>query len=46
VRFHPVNVTDADFTVGEYVVCLQERKRLALVRTFLEIAGEISRQSA
>ena len=45
VRFHPVDVTDANFTVGEYVVCLQERKRLALVRTFLEIAGEISRQS-
>jgi DNA-binding transcriptional LysR family regulator len=42
-RFHPLEVSDADFTVGEYVVCLQERRRLALVRAFLEIAGEISR---
>lgn len=44
-RFHPVDVGDADFTVGEYVICLQERKRLALVRAFLEIAGEISRRA-
>jgi DNA-binding transcriptional LysR family regulator len=44
-RFHPVEVSDADFTVGEYVVCLQERKRLALVRAFLDIAAELSRRA-
>jgi LysR family transcriptional regulator, low CO2-responsive transcriptional regulator len=43
-RFHPVDVVDADFTVGEYVVCLQERKRLALVRAFLEIAADASQR--
>jgi len=44
-RFHPVEVSDADFTVGEYVVCLQERKRLALVRALLEIAGDIAHRA-
>jgi LysR family transcriptional regulator, low CO2-responsive transcriptional regulator len=43
-RFHPVDVVDADFIVGEYVVCLQERKRLALVRAFLEIAADASQR--
>jgi aminoethylphosphonate catabolism LysR family transcriptional regulator len=41
-RFHPVDVADADFSVGEYVICLQERRRLALVRAFLDIAREAS----
>ena len=41
-RFHAINVSDADLTVSEYVVCLQERRRLALVRTFLDIARESS----
>jgi LysR family transcriptional regulator, low CO2-responsive transcriptional regulator len=41
-RFSPVHVADADLTVGEYVVCLEERKRLALVRTFIDIAAQIA----
>jgi aminoethylphosphonate catabolism LysR family transcriptional regulator len=41
-RFSPVDVADADLTVGEYVVCLEERKRLALVRTFIDIAAQIA----
>lgn len=41
-RFRPIHVADADLAVGEYVVCLEERKRLALVRTFIEIAAEIA----
>jgi aminoethylphosphonate catabolism LysR family transcriptional regulator len=36
-RFHPVRVSDADLSVGEYVACLQERRRLALVRAFLDV---------
>jgi len=38
VRFHPIEVGDADLSVGEYVACLQERRRLALVRAFLDVA--------
>ena len=38
-RFSPIHVADADLAVGEYVVCLEERKRLALVRTFIDIDG-------
>jgi aminoethylphosphonate catabolism LysR family transcriptional regulator len=41
-RFSPVHVADADLTVGEYVVCLEERRRLALVRTFIDIAAQIA----
>lgn len=41
-RFHPIQVTEADLTVSEYVVCLEERKRLALVRTFIDIAARIA----
>ncbi len=41
-RFRTIEVSDADLTVGEYVVCLQERRRLALVRAFLDIARESS----
>jgi len=41
-RFRTIEVADADLTVGEYVVCLQERRRLALVRAFLDIAREAS----
>ena len=41
-RFAPIQVADADLAVGEYVVCLEERKRLALVRTFIEIAAGIA----
>jgi DNA-binding transcriptional LysR family regulator len=41
-RFSPVHVADADLTVSEYVVCLEERRRLALVRTFIDIAAQIA----
>jgi aminoethylphosphonate catabolism LysR family transcriptional regulator len=37
-RFTPIDVSDVDLAVGEYVVCLEERRRLALVRAFLDVA--------
>jgi DNA-binding transcriptional LysR family regulator len=40
-RFHAIEVSDADLTVGEYVVCLQERRRLAVVRAFLDVARDM-----
>ena len=43
-RFHAVDVSDADLTVGEYVICLQERRRLALVRAFLDVARETAQR--
>jgi aminoethylphosphonate catabolism LysR family transcriptional regulator len=42
MRFRTLDVGGADLTVGEYVVCLQERRRLALVRAFLDVAQEAS----
>jgi aminoethylphosphonate catabolism LysR family transcriptional regulator len=41
-RFHRIAVTGADLAVAEYVVCLEERRGLALVRAFLEVAGDLS----
>ncbi len=41
-RFRSIHVADADLGVGEYVVCLEERRRLALVRTFIDIAAQIA----
>jgi len=38
-RFRPVAVSDADLAVAEYAVCLQERRRTALVRAFMEEAA-------
>jgi aminoethylphosphonate catabolism LysR family transcriptional regulator len=43
-RFHAIEVSDSDLTVGEYVACLQERRRLAVVRAFLNVAHEIATQ--
>lgn len=43
-RFHPIHVSDADLAVAEYAICLQERRRLALVRAFLDIATALSRE--
>ena len=37
-RFRTVAVTDADLAVAEYAVCLQERRRVALVRAFMDEA--------
>jgi DNA-binding transcriptional LysR family regulator len=44
-RFHMVRVADADLAVGEYVVCLEERKRLALIRAFLDVADRFATKS-
>jgi aminoethylphosphonate catabolism LysR family transcriptional regulator len=44
-RFHAIEVSDSDLSVGEYVVCLQERRRLAVVRAFLNVAHDIAAQS-
>jgi aminoethylphosphonate catabolism LysR family transcriptional regulator len=33
-----VRIEDADLTVDEYIVCLEERRRIPLVRSFLDIA--------
>ncbi|MDA8050129.1 MAG: LysR substrate-binding domain-containing protein [Rhodospirillales bacterium] len=35
-----LEITDADLGVTEYLICLEERRRLPLVREFLEVAGE------
>ena len=43
-RFHPIAVADADLNVGEYVACLEDRRRLALVRAFLDVANQIAAQ--
>jgi LysR family transcriptional regulator, low CO2-responsive transcriptional regulator len=44
-RFHAIEVSDSDLTVGEYVACLQERRRLAVVRAFLNVAHDIATRS-
>ncbi|MBL8672610.1 MAG: LysR family transcriptional regulator [Alphaproteobacteria bacterium] len=41
-RFQRVRVADAPMAVGEYVACLQEKRRLTLVRAFLDVAAEIA----
>ncbi|HET7679560.1 MAG TPA: LysR substrate-binding domain-containing protein [Xanthobacteraceae bacterium] len=41
-RFHAIEVSDSDLTVGEYVACLQERRRLPVVRAFLNVAGDVA----
>lgn len=43
-RFHPIAVADGDLNVGEYVACLEDRRRLALVRAFLDVARQIASQ--
>jgi len=45
-RFHRIEVAGADLAVGEYVVCLEERRSLALVRAFLDIAADLSARGA
>ena len=45
-RFHPIDIADADLSVGEYVVCLEERRRLSLVRAFLDVAREMAGRQA
>lgn len=41
-RFHAIEVSDSDLTVGEYVACLQERRRLPVVRAFLDVARDVA----
>ncbi|MBI1776106.1 MAG: LysR family transcriptional regulator [Proteobacteria bacterium] len=41
-RVHRLAIADAPLAVGEYVVCLQQRRRLALVRAFLEAAEAVA----
>ena len=41
-RFHAIEVSDSDLTVGEYVACLQERRRLPVVRAFLDVARDLA----
>jgi aminoethylphosphonate catabolism LysR family transcriptional regulator len=37
-RFRSIAVADTDLAVAEYAVCLQERRRVALVRAFMDEA--------
>lgn len=41
-RFRRIVVTDAELDVAEYAVCLQERRRVALVRAFMEEALQLA----
>lgn len=41
-RFRALHVADADLAVAEYVLCLRERRRLALVRAFFDAAAAMA----
>lgn len=41
-RFRRISVTDCDLLVAEYAVCLQERRRVALVRAFMDEATRLA----
>jgi DNA-binding transcriptional LysR family regulator len=41
-RFHPLGIGDADLAVGEYAVCLQQRRETEPVRGFFEVAARLS----
>ncbi|MGO4870827.1 MAG: LysR substrate-binding domain-containing protein [Roseiarcus sp.] len=43
--FAKLALVGADFAVAEYVVCLEERRRMPLVRSFLDLLPEGSRQT-
>ena len=45
-RFKRIAVAGADLGVAEYVVCLEERRSLALVRAFLDVAEDLRRVEA
>ena len=45
-RFHAIEVSDSDLTVGEYVACLQERRRLPVVRAFLDVARDLATEKS
>jgi len=44
-RFRAVAVSDTDLAVVEYAVCLQERRRVALVRAFMDEAMQHARSN-
>jgi aminoethylphosphonate catabolism LysR family transcriptional regulator len=44
-RFRRILVTDTDLNVAEYAVCLQERRRVALVRAFMDEATDLATSS-
>jgi aminoethylphosphonate catabolism LysR family transcriptional regulator len=41
-RFRRITVTDSDLSVAEYAVCLQERRRVVLVRAFMDEATRLA----
>jgi DNA-binding transcriptional LysR family regulator len=41
-RFRTIAIADADLAVAEYAVCLQERRRVALVRAFMDEVKKLS----
>jgi aminoethylphosphonate catabolism LysR family transcriptional regulator len=41
-RFRRILVTGTDLNVAEYAVCLQERRRVALVRAFMDEASRVA----
>ena len=41
-RFGAIVVSDTDLAVAEYAVCLQERRRVALVRAFMDEAARLT----
>jgi DNA-binding transcriptional LysR family regulator len=41
-RFRRIDVADSDLLVAEYAVCLQERRRVALVRAFMDEATRLA----
>ena len=44
-RFRRILVTDTDLNVAEYAVCLQERRRVALVRAFMDVVTSLAANS-
>ena len=41
-RFHAIVVDDTDLAVAEYAVCLQERRKVVLVRAFMDEAARLA----
>ena len=41
-RFRRIVIADRDLAVAEYAVCLQERRRVALVRAFMDEASKLA----
>ena len=41
--FVPIEITDADLDVAEYVVCLESRRKLPLLRGFLDVVQKLKR---